>query len=151
VHAQLTTDPTGIVLPALLSAARRPYGDAIRSALDLAGMADMPPRGAFVVGSVAYEGLAMHQLSAAMGISKQAVSQLVDTLVVRGYLDRSADPQDRRRIVLGLTPRGAAAAETARQGVAEVDRRLADLTSARERAATRRVLLSLAGLTRSAA
>jgi DNA-binding MarR family transcriptional regulator len=48
-----------------------------------------------------------------IGVTKQAAGQLVDSLVVRGYLDRSVDPGDRRRLVL-LTERGGAAAAAIR-------------------------------------
>ena len=40
----------------------------------------------------------------------QAAGQLVDTLVMRGYLERQTDPDDRRRLVVRLTERGAEAA-----------------------------------------
>jgi DNA-binding MarR family transcriptional regulator len=110
-----------VVLPALLGAARRPYGAAINEALEAAGFDDLPRRGSFVIGSVERGGLAMGSLSAAMGMSKQAASQLVDTLVTRGYLDRSPDPVDRRRMSVMLTERGQAAAIEIRAAVARVD------------------------------
>ena len=40
------------------------------------------------------------------------MSQLLDTLVARGYLTRAPDPDDRRRLAITLTERGQAAAET---------------------------------------
>lgn len=136
----------GVALPALLSAARRPYGRAIRAALDAAGMGDMPPRGAFVVGAVARRGTAMQALPEAMGVSKQAVSQIVDVLVARGYLERATDPADRRRISLALTDRGREAAGVIRRAVAGVDRRLAARIGAADVDAARRALDVLAGL-----
>src|SRR5690348_5485279 len=100
-----------IAFPALLSAARRPYGRAIQKRLFAAGFDDMPRRGTFVLGSLARGGADVRNVAAAMGVSKQTFSQLVDTLVMRGYLERSPDPEDRRRIALALTERGAAAAQ----------------------------------------
>jgi DNA-binding MarR family transcriptional regulator len=110
-----------VVLPALLGAARRPYGTAINRALEAAGFDDLPRRGSFVIGSVERGGLAMSSLAGAMGMSKQAASQLVDTLVTRGYLDRSPDVADRRRMSVTLTERGQAAAVEIRTAVAQVD------------------------------
>ena len=52
-------------------------------------------------------------LTRELGISKQAVSQLIDTMVMRGYLERTPDAEDRRRMLLHLTPRGRAAATVA--------------------------------------
>jgi DNA-binding MarR family transcriptional regulator len=44
-----------------------------------------------------------------MGISKQAVSQLMEALVTLGYVARHPAPDDRRRTLLQLTARGRAA------------------------------------------
>jgi len=133
-------------LPALLGAARRTYGEAIRRALDAAGMHDLPGRGSAVVGSIARSGSPMQQLQAEMGVSKQAVSQVVDALVDRGYLSRAVDPEDGRRLLVTLTDRGKEAAKVTRRAVAGVDRRLATKFSARDLVATRRVLGTLAAL-----
>ena len=87
-----------IVLPALLGWPR-PYGGAIRKALAEAGFDDMPRRGAFVVGGIARNGAVGQQvLEADLGVSKQAASQLIDALVVRGYVERRPDDGDRRRM-----------------------------------------------------
>lgn len=135
-----------VALPALLSAARRPYGDAIRGALNTSGYDDMPSRGSFVVGGVARNGSGMQGMAAAMGISKQAVSQLVDTLVTRGYLLRAPDPRDRRRMTVTLTDRGRAAAAVTRAAVATVDAALVEVVGARSVSSARRVLGALAQL-----
>jgi DNA-binding MarR family transcriptional regulator len=64
-----------------------------------------------------------------LGVSKQAVSQLIDTLVNRGYLERGADREDRRRIKLELTERGQQAVAAAYRGVEAVDRQLYERVS----------------------
>ena len=43
---------------------------------------------------------------ASLGLSKQMASQLIDTLVLREYLERRNDPVDRRRMEVRLTGRG---------------------------------------------
>jgi len=45
----------------------------------------------------------------------------VDTLVLRGYLDRAPDPSDRRRMTVTLTERGQLAADAGRTAVEAVD------------------------------
>ena len=45
-------------------------------------------------------------LPAELGVTKQAVSQVIDVLVTHGYLERHGDSGDRRRVVLALTDRG---------------------------------------------
>jgi DNA-binding MarR family transcriptional regulator len=111
----------GEPIPALLRAARRAYGSAIRAALADAGCDDMPRNGSYVVGAIAGAGAQLSQIIKELGVSKQAAGQLVDTLVTRGYLDRSPDPEDRRRLTITLTPRGHAAAAVIRAAVQRVD------------------------------
>jgi len=110
------TDAADIVgLPALLRGARNAYGIAVSGALAEAGFGDMPRNGAFVVGGIARARLPLGELVKFLGVSKQAAGQLVDTLVLRDYLSREVDPEDRRRMTLNLTERGhAAAAVTAK-------------------------------------
>ena len=62
-------------------------------------------------------------------ITKQAASQLIDTLVVRGYVERQDNPDDRGRRTIELTDRGRGAATAVRSGVEAVDAELAQLLS----------------------
>src|SRR5579862_44459 len=87
-----------VAFPALLRAARRTYGDAIREALDRAGYGDLPRNGPYVLGAIARTGAPLSEVIEELRVSKQAAGQLVDALVERGYLDRAADPDDRRRV-----------------------------------------------------
>ena len=107
--------------PALLRAARRAYGSAVRGALADAGYDDVPRNGSYVLAAIARTGAPLSQIIQGLGVSKQAAGQLVDTLVTRGYLDRAPDPDDRRRLTITLTARGHAAAEEIRSAVARVD------------------------------
>src|SRR6185437_8346268 len=108
-------------LTALLRGARAVIGSVIRRALDDAGYDDLPPNGPYVIGAIARTSAPLASVVRQLGVSKQAGGQLVDTLVVRGYLDRSVDPTDRRRLVVGLTDRGAAAAAVVRGAVDTVE------------------------------
>lgn len=119
-----------VVVPALLRAARNAYATSIRGCLADGGFSDIPRNGSYVLGALARstpdEGPSLTALSEQLAVSKQAASQLIDTLVLRGYLDRRPDPEDRRRMTVQLTERGQAAAEAVRDGVEAVDRELAD-------------------------
>jgi len=84
--------------------------------------------------------------SRACGCSRQAVSQLLDTLVARGYLQRAMDPADRRRLSVSLTERGRSADRTATAAVAAIDQELADAVGADAVEVTRDVLLALLAL-----
>ena len=135
-----------LVLPVLLGAARTTYGDAIRSALAAAGFHDMPRSGARAVGGIARQGAHLRDVAAELGISKQAASQLVDVLVLRGYCERIPDPEDRRRMTVGLTERGRDAAVEVNRAVGRVDAALLDRFGAQRLAQTREVLGGLVAL-----
>jgi len=113
-----------VALPALLRAARYTYGTAIRRALDQEGYDDIPSNGLYVIGGMARTGAPLSEIVKELGVSKQATGQLVDTLVARGYLDRSIDDEDRRRLNVSLTERGRGAAIVIRAAVDDVDQRL---------------------------
>lgn len=111
-------------IPGLLRGARKAYGNAVRQAFTEAGFDDIPRNGAYVLARVHDDNAALPALTRQLGISKQAVSQLIDTMVTRGYLERTPDPADRRRMLLTLTPRGDAAATVSWQAAAEADEEL---------------------------
>jgi DNA-binding MarR family transcriptional regulator len=126
-----------VSMPALLRAARTAYGSAIRSALEEVGCPDVPRNGVFVIGAIARTGSPLGEIIAALGVSKQAAGQLVDTLVLRGYLDRAPDPDDRRRMTVSLTERGRLAAQASRLAIDEVDAEVTERVGADTIAATR--------------
>lgn len=133
-----------VPLPALLRAARGAYGSAIREALAGAGYEDVPRNGSYVIGAIARTGAPLGNIIQELGTSKQAAGQLVDTLVTRGYLDRSVDPDDRRRLTITLTERGADAATVIRTAVEAVDDRLVHQVGPEHLAHTRVTLAALA-------
>jgi DNA-binding MarR family transcriptional regulator len=124
-----TQDPDAVVLPALLRAARGSFNRSIRARLIDAGFEDLPRNGPFVIGGMANHGIAAGDLVQNLGVSKQAASQLIDTLVVRGYLHRAANEHDRRRVDILLTERGREAATVVRDAIGAVDRELAERIS----------------------
>jgi DNA-binding MarR family transcriptional regulator len=133
----------GVVIPAMLRAARRSYGHAIRMRLADVGFDDLPRNGPFVLGGLVNRGGTVSDLVRELGVSKQAASQLIDTLVVRGYLERRPDEEDRRRIAVAVTDRGRAAAAAVLSGVESVDAKLADAISPAELDGLRAGLVAL--------
>jgi hypothetical protein len=110
-----------VSIPAMLRHARATYGRAMRRALDEAGYGDIPANGLYVIGGLALDegDLPLGAIIRQLGMSKQAAGQLVDTLVLRGYLERAVDEADRRKLTVTLTERGRAAAEA--QGIGRSD------------------------------
>ena len=134
-----------IVIPALLRGARNTYGKAMRKALEEADCDDIPDNGMYVIGALAM-GTGVAPLSTmVLGLksSKQAVGQLVDTLVLRGYLKREADEEDRRRLTIKLTERGWHAAAVQREVRERIDAELAGRVGTDTVAAARKVLGAL--------
>jgi DNA-binding MarR family transcriptional regulator/catechol 2,3-dioxygenase-like lactoylglutathione lyase family enzyme len=137
-------DRLNYATPTLMRAARGAYAQSIRARLHAIGVDDLPRNGVFVLAGIDPTGGPRQDLPTGLGVSKQAVSQVVDVLVNRGYLTRSPDPGDRRRISLELTGRGQEVVDAALHGVEDVDQRLLERVSADQVEATRVVLATLA-------
>jgi DNA-binding MarR family transcriptional regulator len=135
-------------IPALMRAARGSYAKAIGVELESAGFDDMPRNGGFLLGGMANHGGSAVDMVRGLGVSKQAASQLIDTLVLRGYLTREVDPQDRRRIVVALTERGRAVAKAVAAGVKKIDKELARRITPEELLGLRNGLMALADIKR---
>lgn len=137
-----------LVMPALLRHARSAYGQAMRKALLAIDCDDMPRNGMWVVGGLAMGagGVPLGALVRDLGVSKQAAGQLVDTLVLRGYLERSVDPSDRRKLTVSLTARGLAAAAAQKKAREEVDAKLMARAGAEKISHAREVLGALVEL-----
>jgi DNA-binding MarR family transcriptional regulator len=133
-----------VVIPALMRAARGSYAAAIAERLEAAGIDDLPRHGAFVLGGMANHGGSAADMIGGLGISKQRASQLVDTLVLRGYLTREVNAEDRRRTTILLTDRGRAAALEVRSAIDQIDAELAHELSPTELAGLRKGLTALA-------
>jgi len=89
-----------------MRAARGSYAEAIRRHLAAEEIDDLPRNGAFVLSGLANGDDSVVEMIRGLGVTKQAASQLIDTLVLRGYLTRSVNPEDRRRMTIDLTDRG---------------------------------------------
>jgi DNA-binding MarR family transcriptional regulator len=135
-----------ISIPALLRAARGSYADAIRAALGRAGFEDLPRNGPFLLGGMANQRGTAVELVRTLGVSRQAASQLIDVLVLRGYLARETNADDRRRMDIELSARGRAAAEAVADGIEQVDGELARVCSRTQLAGLRAGLLALAAM-----
>ena len=140
-----------IVMPALLRHARARYGVVMRKALDEAGYDDIPKNGLYVIGGLALGagGVPLGQLTRELGVSKQSAGQLVDALVLRGYLERKEDMEDRRKLTVTLTERGRAAAATQAAAREKIDAELLARVGSEAIACTRKTLAALIGIGRA--
>jgi len=134
-----------IVMPALLRWARETYGEAMRKALAQADCDDIPPNGMFVIGALSLGAgdIPLGVLVKQLKVSKQAAGQLVDVLVLRGYLKREPDEEDRRRFTIRLTERGWHAAAVQREAREKIDAELTARVGADTVASARKTLAAL--------
>jgi DNA-binding MarR family transcriptional regulator len=132
--------------PTLMRAARGTYASSIRARLHAIGIADLPRNGAVVLTGIADNGGPREDLPTGLGVTKQAVSQVIDTLETRGYLQRSPDPDDRRRIRLELTELGLQVVDAVVEGVEAVDRKLCERATPQQIEGARSVLAALADI-----
>jgi DNA-binding MarR family transcriptional regulator len=129
--------------PALLRFARGTYVQATHEARAEAGFEDVPRNGGYVLAGMVNRRASASSVIDSLGVTKQAASQLIDTLALRGYVERVPDPSDRRRMMLEPTERGRAAALATREGVETIDRELAARLSPAEQVAFRAGLVAL--------
>jgi DNA-binding MarR family transcriptional regulator len=145
----VTTEPDPSYIPAMLRGARGAYAAVIAAMLTAAGFDDLPRNGPFVLGGMANQGDSVVDLIRGLGVSRQAASQLIDVLVLRGYLDRQVNPDDRRRLDVTLTDRGRAAAVVIRAAVEDVHRQLTAAITPAELDGLQAGLAALAAIKRS--
>lgn len=122
----------------------------MRRALAKAGYEDIPRNGLYVIGGLALGegGVPLGQLVKELRVSKQSAGQLVDTLVLRGYLQRTVDAEDRRKLTVTLTERGRAAAATQAAAREKIDAELISRVGREDVNCTRRTLAALIDLGR---
>ena len=97
------------------------YRAAIRDRLLDCGLPALPQPGYWALMILARGGSDARQLINEMGVSKQAVSKLVDTLVNGGFVDRLANDADRRRTALQLSASGRHAADIIAVAIRETE------------------------------
>jgi DNA-binding MarR family transcriptional regulator len=121
-----------VTVPSLMREARDVYRDAVREALADAGCDDLPRNAVFVLSGLDHRMpepafSAQADVVGSLGLSKQAASQLIDTLVLRAYLERRNDPVDRRRMEIRLADRGRTAAIAIQTAVDAIETALSQL------------------------
>lgn len=134
-----------VSLRQLLARAGRVYDMTIAAALEEAELDDLPMRGVSILRRI-NEGGASTPLTNVLRegrISRQHGTQLIDTLVERGYIVRETDPEDRRRMRVSLTERGQAAADAVRTAVDGLNASLGEKVTPEQLEASRTVLSAL--------
>jgi DNA-binding MarR family transcriptional regulator len=85
---------------------------------------DLTPSQATLICAIRNEPRQMADLAASLGMTKNALSQLVDRTARRDLVSRESSAQDRRVVMLGVTPTGKVLAEAV---YAEITKRLPEI------------------------
>jgi DNA-binding MarR family transcriptional regulator len=99
-------------VPALVQRLARSGAQRLRAEFADQGMDSLRPVHALVLIPLIGGGRHASALAEILGVSRQAVAQVVTTLERDGYVKRTPDPGDARAKLICLTPRGRAALRT---------------------------------------
>ncbi|MFC9436543.1 MarR family winged helix-turn-helix transcriptional regulator [Nocardia sp. NPDC057030] len=94
----------------------------------------------YVLRTLADDALTASQLGEQLGITAQGAAKVVDEMVRQGYIERRADPNDKRAKLLHLSDRGRDMLDTVRAFHADYERRLTAKVGADQITAVRGVL-----------
>jgi len=128
----------------LLNIAFNAFKSALEADLAAAGFDDVGPSFGYVFRLLADGTCSLSELARHLQMTPPGALKLVDDMVAKGYVQRTADASDKRVKQLGLTPRGQAALTRARAFHVRCEQNLVKQLGARPVADTRRVLEALA-------
>jgi DNA-binding MarR family transcriptional regulator len=94
---------------------------------------------------LAFSPRSLGEVAELIGISRQAATKAADSLERRGYVDRVAHDEDRRRVTLELTEAGEAYALAIGEVVQLIDSEVRAQVSADDLEAAHRVLAAIVG------
>jgi DNA-binding MarR family transcriptional regulator len=137
-----STDPLDFGV--LLNVAFAAFRDALDADLAAAGFDDIGTSFGYVFRLLAHAPCNLSELAVQLGMSSPGALKVVEDMVTKGYVSRSADAEDRRVKRLELTDRGRAALGRARSFHARYEQALAQRLGAGRVKAMREVLEAVA-------
>jgi DNA-binding MarR family transcriptional regulator len=139
---------TYLSIPELMRVARGTYKRAVDERLAAGGFEDLPNPGGYLLAYLANGDESIPDRIDGLGMKKREFSQLVDALVLRGFITRTVDAKD-GTVSLALTDRGRAAEEVSAEGARYVDEELERRLTKAEIAGLRRGLAVLGEIKQS--
>jgi DNA-binding MarR family transcriptional regulator len=138
-----TPSGAGQTVPALVRALARSDAERLRADFAAQGMHGLRPVHAMLLVPLLGGGRHASDLAEALGVSRQAVAQVVTRLEQDGYLTRITDPGDARAKLICLTPRGRAALRAMRVTALAIEDEWRERLGAERLAGFRDTLLTL--------
>lgn len=132
-----------VPLPALLEVFKGWFETRHMELMARAGFDDVRRSHNAVFINVPAEGIRLTDLALAAGVSKQAMGELVDELVERGYFVRQPDPTDGRAKLIVWAERGLRSHEATMKAFAAIEEELADLVGTQDLEHLRTTLAAL--------
>jgi DNA-binding MarR family transcriptional regulator len=133
----------GQTVPALVQLLARSGAERLRGEFAAQDMGGLRPLHALLLVPLLGGGRHASDLAETLGVSRQAVAQVVTRLERGGYLTRITDPGDARAKLVCLTPRGRAALRTMRATALTVEDEWRQRLGAERLAGFRDTLLTL--------
>jgi DNA-binding MarR family transcriptional regulator len=118
-------DEREVPLPALLTQAKDITIDLLHRQLREEGFEGIRYRHGSVFRFIDPDGSRLTALAERSGLTKQAIGEVVDELERLGYVERAADPNDRRAKIIRLTERGVAGQVAAARIIGDIEQRWA--------------------------
>jgi DNA-binding MarR family transcriptional regulator len=129
----------------LLDMAAQVAADEFYGRLHARGFETVRPGHGCVFGHIEPEGSRLTDLAARAGYTKQTVGEVTSELEQLGYVERVADPEDRRAKIIRLTERGREAQRTGLSLIDDVEAEWAKRYGAERVAALRELLEEVVG------
>lgn len=127
-------------LQILLRDAHAAVNGEIRAALARDGYSEINPGHHIVLRNLGEDGARPSDLAAAAGVTRQAITKVVDDLVRRGVVRREPDPEDGRAVIIHYTDHGLEGLAVARQCMESMEADFAARIGAGRWAAAREAL-----------
>jgi DNA-binding MarR family transcriptional regulator len=115
----------------------------VRAELARNGFADIAPSQFALLRNLGEDGSRPSELAARAGVTRQAITKIVDELEQLDLVRRAPDPDDGRGVIVRYTDRGLAGLEIARKRALELEREYAARVGARRWAQLRATLEAL--------
>jgi DNA-binding MarR family transcriptional regulator len=99
----------------------------LHAGLHAAGVTEIRPTHHAVLRHLDIDGTRATELAERSGLTRQALTQIIDDLEALGYVARRPDPEDRRAKLVVYTDRGLHGYRAGRETIARMEREFADL------------------------
>ena len=111
-----------------------------------AGFTGLRMRHGILLGSLGPDGSRITTLAAELGMTKQAMGELIDDLESNGYLERTSDPSDRRARIIRYTDKGHRALAMAGEIMPAIEQEYAEMVGESRYAAAKQAIANLVDL-----